>query len=137
MNAYSQSCCVRCDLMALTLMHVNVPNFSSGWSISDLVGRIYVRAANPSWFCRRLLIFRENKPIWIHKFDNLPDSGNILSIELYVIFKNLPDWWIESSWLHDVNVGSSDLCACVHSRQDWLRTKQYQRVHEFIFINKY
>ena len=33
------------------------------------------------------LIFRENKPIWVHKFDNLPDSGNILSIELYVILK--------------------------------------------------
>ena len=26
------------------------------------------------------------------------------------------------------------LCACVRSRRDWLRTKQYQRVHEFIFI---
>ena len=22
------------------------------------------------------LIFRENKPIQVHKFDNLPDSGN-------------------------------------------------------------
>ena len=28
------------------------------------------------------LIVRENKPIRVHKFDNLPDSGNILSIEL-------------------------------------------------------
>ena len=44
------------------------------------------------------LIFRENKPIRVHKFDNLPDSGIFLSIELYVIFKifligeeNLPD----------------------------------------------
>ena len=33
------------------------------------------------------LIFRENKPIRVHKFDNLPDSGKILSIELYVILK--------------------------------------------------
>ena len=31
------------------------------------------------------LIFRENKPIRVHQFDNLPDSGNILSIKLYVI----------------------------------------------------
>ena len=31
------------------------------------------------------LIFRENKPIRVHKFDNLPDSGNVLSIKLYVI----------------------------------------------------
>ena len=27
------------------------------------------------------------------------------------------------------------LCACVRSRRDWLRTKKYQRVQEFIFIN--
>ena len=31
------------------------------------------------------LIFRENKSIRVHKFDNLPDSGNFLSIKLYVI----------------------------------------------------
>ena len=31
------------------------------------------------------LIFRDNKPILVHKFDNLPDSGNFLSIKLYVI----------------------------------------------------
>ena len=46
------------------------------------------------------LIFRENKLIRVHKFDNLPDSGNILYIELYVIVilkifligeENLPD----------------------------------------------
>ena len=44
------------------------------------------------------LIFRENKQIQVHKFDNLPDSGNFLSIKLYVIQKifligeeNLPD----------------------------------------------
>ena len=30
------------------------------------------------------LIFRENKTIRVHKFDNLPDSGN-LSLKLYVI----------------------------------------------------
>ena len=30
------------------------------------------------------LIFRENEPIRVHKFDNLPDSGT-LSIILYVI----------------------------------------------------
>ena len=31
--------------------------------------------------------------------------------------------------------GRAYLCACVRSRRDWLRTKHYQRVHEFIFIN--
>ena len=31
------------------------------------------------------LIFRKNKPIWVHKFDKLPDSGNFLSIKLHVI----------------------------------------------------
>ena len=31
------------------------------------------------------LILRENKLILVHKFDNLPDSGNFLSIKLYVI----------------------------------------------------
>ena len=25
--------------------------------------------------------------------------------------------------------------ACVRSRRDWLRTKQYQRIHKFIFID--
>ena len=34
-----------------------------------------------------LLIFRENKPIQVHKFDNLPDTGNFLSIRLYVIYR--------------------------------------------------
>ena len=43
MNAYSQLCYVRCDLMALTLMHINAPNCSCGWSTSAFVGRIYVR----------------------------------------------------------------------------------------------
>ena len=45
------------------------------------------------------LIFRKNKPIRVHKFNNLPDSGNFLSIKLYVILKiflideeNLPDY---------------------------------------------
>ena len=67
MNAYSQSCCVRCDLMALTFMQINAPNCSCGWSTSTLVGRIYVR---------------------------------------------------------------------VYARAEtWLHTKQYQRVHKFIFIN--
>ena len=36
------TCCVRCDLMALTLMHINASNCSCGWSTSVLVGRIYV-----------------------------------------------------------------------------------------------
>ena len=31
------------------------------------------------------LIFRENQPIRVHKFDNLPDSGNFLCIKLYGI----------------------------------------------------
>ena len=31
------------------------------------------------------LIFRENKPIQVHKFDDLPDSGNFVSIKLYVL----------------------------------------------------
>ena len=31
------------------------------------------------------LIFTENKSIWVHKFDNLSDSGNFLSIKLYVM----------------------------------------------------
>ena len=31
--------------------------------------------------------------------------------------------------------GWAYICACVRSRRDWLRTKQYQCVHEFIFIN--
>ena len=39
------------------------------------------------------LIFRKNKPIWVHIFGSLPDSGNFLSIKLYVIcdIKNLAD----------------------------------------------
>ena len=37
--------------------------------------------------------------------------------------------------LVDERFGWAYLCACVRSCQDWLRTKQYQRVHEFIFIN--
>ena len=61
----------------------------------------FSRAANPSWpfltlqnqeglptlpdSAEDFLIFRENKPIWVHKFDNLPDSGNFLSIKLHVI----------------------------------------------------
>ena len=32
-----------CDLMALTLMHINAPNCSCGWSTRALVGRIYAR----------------------------------------------------------------------------------------------
>ena len=38
-------------------------------------------------------------------------------------------------WLVHKRFGLAYLCACVRSHQDWLRTKQYQRVHEFIFIN--
>ena len=37
------------------------------------------------------LIFRENKPIRVHKFDNLPDSGNFCPLNICDI-KNLPDW---------------------------------------------
>ena len=44
------------------------------------------------------LIFRENKPIWAHKFDNLPDSGIFCPLN-YMWYKqifligeeNLPD----------------------------------------------
>ena len=35
--------CVRCDLVAFTLMHINAPNCSCGWSTSALVGHIDVR----------------------------------------------------------------------------------------------
>ena len=38
-------------------------------------------------------------------------------------------------WLVHKRFGRAYLCACVRSRRDWLRTKQYQRVHKFIFIN--
>ena len=38
-------------------------------------------------------------------------------------------------WLVHKRFGWAYLRACVRSRQDWLRTKQYQRVHESIFIN--
>ena len=38
-------------------------------------------------------------------------------------------------WLVNKRFGWAYLCACVRSHQDGLRTKQYQRVHEFIFIN--
>ena len=38
-------------------------------------------------------------------------------------------------WLVHKRFGWAYLCACVRSRRDWLRTKQYQRVHEFISIN--
>ena len=38
-------------------------------------------------------------------------------------------------WLFHKHYAWSYLCACVRSRQDWLRTKQYQRIHKFIFIN--
>ena len=57
------------------------------------------------------LIFRENIPIWVHKFDNLPDSRIFLSIELYVIWKifligeeNLPNCRMQ-------------MLAALHSRQ--------------------
>ena len=51
------------------------------------VMRVGSRAANPFDSAEDFLIFWENKLIGVHKFDNLPDSGNILSIELYVIWK--------------------------------------------------
>ena len=38
-------------------------------------------------------------------------------------------------WLVHKRFGWAYLCAWVRSRQDWLRSKQYQRVHEFISIN--
>ena len=38
-------------------------------------------------------------------------------------------------WLVHKRFGWVYLRACVRSHRDWLRTKQYQRVHEFIFIN--
>ena len=38
-------------------------------------------------------------------------------------------------WLVHRRFGWAYLCACVRSRRDWLRTKQYQLVHEFIFNN--
>ena len=38
-------------------------------------------------------------------------------------------------WLVHKRFGRAYICACVRSRRDWLHTKQYQRVHEFIFIN--
>ena len=38
-------------------------------------------------------------------------------------------------WLVHKRFNRAYLCAFVRSRRDWLRTKQYQRVHEFIFIN--
>ena len=38
-------------------------------------------------------------------------------------------------WLVQKCFGWAYLCACVRSRRDWLRTKQYQRIHEFISIN--
>ena len=38
-------------------------------------------------------------------------------------------------WLVHKRFHRPYLCACVRLRRDWLRTKQYQRVHEFIFIN--
>ena len=38
-------------------------------------------------------------------------------------------------WLVHKRFGWAYLCACVRSRRDWLSTKQYQRVHKFIFIN--
>ena len=37
-------------------------------------------------------------------------------------------------WLVHKRFGKAYLRACVRSRRDWLRTKQYQRVYEFIFI---
>ena len=40
-------------------------------------------------------------------------------------------------WLVHKRFGWACLCAGVRSRQDWLRIKQYQRVHKFIFINNY
>ena len=38
-------------------------------------------------------------------------------------------------WLVHKRFGWAYLCACVRSRRDWLWTKQYQRVHEFLFIS--
>ena len=38
-------------------------------------------------------------------------------------------------WLVHKRFGEAYLCECVRFGLDWLRTKQYQRVHKFIFIN--
>ena len=38
-------------------------------------------------------------------------------------------------WLVHKHFGRAYLNAYVPSRADWLRTKRYQHVHEFIFIN--
>ena len=37
-------------------------------------------------------------------------------------------------WLVHKRFDRAYLCACVRSRRDWLRTKQYQRIQEFIVI---
>ena len=79
--------------------------FKGGICCGDHLAISYAELPTLPDYAEDFLIFRENKLIRVHKFDSLPDSGNILSI--ICNFKNLPDGWIESSWLHDVNVGSS------------------------------
>ena len=58
--------------------------------MSVMLDKIYAGLPTLPDSAEDFLIFRENKPIRVHKFDNLPDSGNFLSIECDI--KNLPDY---------------------------------------------
>ena len=89
-NSWTHACCIRCDLMALTLMHINAPNCSCGWSTSTWVRRIYVR------------VYARAKTDWVpsstNAFTNLFSSIiDLIPLRLEENCKNSPIlliWWL-------------------------------------------